>query len=442
MSYQRRFTLALADALINGPWTIDQLTRRLIDALGSVPPWRDKLLQNVYAQFESVHSHVKREELARFICADSIFQIAWSRHRGELRIRSYTLAPEPSPVVRLDCDLPPIENQKSLARWLGLSLNQLDGFADIRGMERRVPVDRMRHYHYRWKTKNDGRHRLLEIPKSRLRNVQRQIHRGILNRIPLHEACHGFRGGHSCLTYSAPHAGKRVVIRMDLEGFFTAITLRRIHALFTTVGYRSSVARQLAGICCNQVPHEELAVNDGLTFDDRRRYATPHLPQGAPSSPTLANLCAFRLDMRLASLAKSLDASYTRYADDLAFSGGPRLECGVDRFHALLCHIAADEGFSLNTRKTRVMRQGISQRLTGIVVNNHPNYPRGDYDRLKAILYNCVRYGPESQNKSQLGDFRSHLLGRISHVRAINPQRAGRLLDLFDRIQWNQIHYE
>src|SRR5439155_16121008 len=114
------------------------------------------------------------------------------------------------------------------------------------------------------------------------------------------------------------------------------------------------------------------------------------LPQGAPTSPALANLCAFRLDVRLCGLAKSLQAVYTRYADDLAFSGGELLERSARRFQVAVAVIAAEEGFALHFQKSRFMRQGVCQQLGGIVVNERPNVRRAVYDELKAILTNSM----------------------------------------------------
>jgi hypothetical protein len=170
--------------------------------------------------------------------------------------------------------------------------------------------------------------------------------------------------------------------------------------------------------------------------DLRRLYAQPHLPQGAPTSPALANLCAYRLDCRLAALAKSADATYTRYADDLAFSGEAAFARIVKRFQIHACATAMEAGFTVHHRKTRIMRQGVRQHLAGLVVNQRLNVRRADYDRLKATLTNCVRLGPQAQNRESHEDFYCHLLGRISFIAMIHPQRGQRLRKLFDQIVW------
>ena len=82
------------------------------------------------------------------------------------------------------------------------------------------------------------------------------------------------------------------------------------------------------------------------------------------------------------------------------------------------------------------MRRGVRQRLTGIVVNAHPNLPRPHYDRLKALLYNCARFGPDSQNRGGHRDFRARLAGQVGYVESLNPARGARLRALFDRIDW------
>jgi retron-type reverse transcriptase len=161
------------------------------------------------------------------------------------------------------------------------------------------------------------------------------------------------------------------------------------------------------------------------------------LPQGAPTSPALANLLAWRMDRRLHGLARRANANFTRYADDLAFSGDTDFANGLARFGKSIETILKEEGFALNASKTRVMSRNQRQQVTGIVVNEHCNFGRAEFDTLKAILHNCARTGPAPQNRAGERDFRAHLEGRVSWVEQINPPRGARLRRLFERIDWS-----
>ena len=178
--------------------------------------------------------------------------------------------------------------------------------------------------------------------------MQRSILAEILDSIPPHEAAHGFVKGRSIQSFASPHAGQRVVLRMDVRDFFPSISALRIQAFFRTAGYPDSVASFLCGLCTNAVPdaawHEHRgALGVEKAFELRGLYRRRHLPQGAPTSPSLANLCAYRLDARLAGLADSAGAVYTRYADDLAFSGNDQFERQVERFSDLVGAILLEE---------------------------------------------------------------------------------------------------
>jgi RNA-directed DNA polymerase len=228
---------------------------------------------------------------------------------------------------------------------------------------------------------------------------------------------------------------------MDLRDFFPSIVAARVVALFRTAGYPEAVARLLAGLCTNRVPSALWRRPDAPepgpdAWRTRQLYRGTHLPQGAPTSPALANLCAYRLDCRLAGLAASAGATYTRYADDLAFSGDGPFARSVDRFLALAGSIALEEGFAIRHRKTRVMRRGARQMLAGAVLNDRPNIARDDFDALKATLHNCLKLGPKGQNRDDHPDFRAHLAGRIAHVATLNPERAGRLRAVLEQIAW------
>jgi hypothetical protein len=274
-----------------------------------------------------------------------------------------------------------------------------------------------------------------------MKRIQKQILGEILEKISVHPAVHGFRRGRSIKTFAAPHVGQRVVLRMDLQDFFPSISGPRVQALFRTAGYPEPVANLLGGMCTNAAPRA-LWKEKGRNLDSesmaaaRNLYAWPHLPQGAPTSPYLANVCAYRVECRLTGFAEACGAVYTRYADDIAFSGGRNFERGVERFAVHAAAILMEEGFTVRHRKTRVMRQGVRQYLAGVVANRRLNVPRPDYDRLKAILTNCVRNGPASQNRESRADFCAYLQGRVSFVSMINPNRGAKLRTLLEKIEW------
>ena len=331
-------------------------------------------------------------------------------------------------------DLPAIESVAALTEWLQLNPGELEWLADLKGVLRHERPGKLVHYHYRLLTKATGEIRLIEAPKSRLKHIQRQILARILDKIPAHSAAHGFVSGRSIRTFTAPHVGRRIVLKMDLRDFFPSLAAARIEAFFRTAGYPELVADLLAGLCTNWSPR---ALWPGPEFREARDlYCRPHLPQGAPTSPALANLCFYRTDCRLAGLASSAGAVYTRYADDLAFSGDDEFARGVERFAAHVAVIVREEGFAVNHRKTRVMRQGVRQQLAGLVLNDRPNVKRAELDRLKATLTNCVRSGPEGQNRERHPQFRAHLEGRVNFVETVNSARGKQVRTIFDRIRW------
>ncbi len=334
--------------------------------------------------------------------------------------------------------LPDLPTAGDIADWLALSPGELDWFADLHGLNRKTSTTALRHYACKWIEKRNGAPRLIEAPKQRLARMQRRILHTLLDYVPPHETAHGFRARHSILTHARAHSGKGVVVRIDLQDFFTSIHAARVHALFTALGYPRDAARVLTGLCTHRTPSDVLqAAPPAVLWSTRRRLAAPHLPQGAPTSPALANLCAFGLDVRLESLAQTFDMAYTRYADDLTFSGPASCARQAQRLERLVASIALEEGFTVNHRKTRVMTQAMQQRVTGAVVNQRPGVDRRTFDRLKAVLYNCVRYGPGSQNHAAQQDWRAHLCGKVAHVAMLNPVQGKKLQALFQKIDWS-----
>ncbi len=143
------------------------------------------------------------------------------------------------------------------------------------------------------------------------------------------------------------------------------------------------------------------------------------------------------MDVRLSALASECRGRYSRYADDLAFSGDSELARGAARLLPRIAAIIADEGFRPNLRKTRVLRSSARQRLVGLTINARPNVARHERDRLEAILTNCVRHGPATQNRANHPDFRAHLEGRVAWVGSVNPRHEARLRALLDAVDWS-----
>ncbi|MFM9863369.1 MAG: reverse transcriptase family protein, partial [Micropepsaceae bacterium] len=274
----------------------------------------------------------------------------------------------------------------------------------------------------------------IEAPKPRTKIMQRRVLGEILNHLPPHDAAYGFVAGRSCAEAAAKHAGEHVVITVDLRDFFLSTPLRRVHAVFRCLGYPHAVARALTSLCSTSTPRHISAGH--FDHEGCQRHLSRHLPQGAPTSPALANLAALSLDRRLTGLANRFDARYTRYADDLTFSGDEAFHASADRFLKAVETIGRDEGYALNAAKTRVMPRHKRQTITGIVVNDHVNVPRDNFDALKATLTNCLRHGAPSQNRDAHSDFRAHLDGRIAWVERLNLRRGEKLRRLFDAVAW------
>jgi len=427
----------LALSIIDGEWTQPAVTDRLRRVLELHPQDIKQLAARLCFLYEQPPASFKR--LATLLLNEPLLEYFW-QHAAQQDIPGILLdTPQMQPPpANLRCfPLPRLDTLKDVALWLAVQPRELDWLADINGRQAQVVEPRLHHYRYRWVNKRSGGQRLIEIPKSQLKRIQRLILHDILDRILPHDAAHGFVRNRSCASYVAAHVGQPVILHLDLKDFFHGVPITKVLAFFRTLGYPAAVARTLMGLCSHGVS-PSLA---GKPFADqswqrRRQLRHPHLPQGAPTSGALANFSAYRLDCRLAGLARRYGLRYSRYADDLVFSGPETLRPQAAWIESVTGAIALEEGFCLNHRKTRVRSQSQSQRITGLVINEKINISRTDYDQLKATLHNCVRHGSESQNRCAHPDFRAHLAGRIAHVTHINPQRGKKLQQLFNAVHW------
>ena len=312
---------------------------------------------------------------------------------------------------------PVLSTPSDLAAALGLSIPRLRWLAFHTEVASRV------HYVQFTVPKRSGGTRPLNAPHRSLAEAQRWIFEEIVRKLPVEQPAHGFVAGRSILSNATPHCRHAVVINMDLEGFFPSIGFPRVRSVFQRLGYSPAVATILA-LLCTECPRRTV-VYDGVTY----HVATgPRgLPQGACTSPGLSNQVARRLDKRLAGLAAKLALTYTRYADDLTVSGGEGLEGRVGYVMARIRHLAGAEGFVVNEAKTRVLRQGTAQTVTGLVVNDRPGVRRAEVRRLRAILHRARSEGLARQNRAGRPEFVAWLRGKIAFVEMVRPEVGAKL---------------
>jgi hypothetical protein len=429
----------LAAAWLAEEWTRASLVAQAQNVLGPAARAAQRLLVRDLLAAAPASYPPSQDWLVTYLLASARFREASGRIAQKLGPLQPILKPARfAPADRFaGLRIPRLATPGDLAKWLHISVEHLDWFADTRHVHRKTAIPIFQHYNYKFIPKRQGSPRLLEEPKPRLKGIQRQILLEILNLAPVHPCAHGFVRKSSCLSAAQVHAGEPIVAALDLRDFFLRTKVSRVHSVFRSLGYPSPVAFLLTGLCTTSTPKSVFArSNAEHDHETRALYETLHLPQGAPTSPALTNLTTWQMDCRLWGLARAFEANYARYADDLTFSGDCSFAARLDRFLLGVKTIVEDEGFALNPQKTRIMRRAGSQRVLGLTVNSHLNVPRKAYNELKAILHNCRRNGPESENRANLPRFRAHLDGRINWVENVNPLRGAKLRRVFDEIKW------
>ncbi|MBB3326783.1 reverse transcriptase family protein [Microlunatus antarcticus] len=419
-------------------WTAPALVDAAGTALGHRYRWMSALVRQVLENHRFAPTD-RPYELSRFLLGRTALvehaERAAQRGRALRVVRISTVA---GVMGERRWPVPEVPDLPALADLLELPLEQLDWVVDARGLSRRTPDGPFHLHRHRWVERPGAVPRLLESPTPLLRAVLRRVLDRVLVWVPVHPAAHGFVRGRSAVTHARTHVGAASVVCLDLRSFFTSITVGRVNGLFRGLGYPEAVAWALACLCTHQTPVAVLGRmppggSEAARAWLRSSLRARHLPQGAPTSPALANLACFTLDRRLAGLAATAGLTYSRYADDLTFSG-PR--GSAHRLVASVGSIVRDEGFDLNPAKTRVRGTGERQEVTGLVVNERLNVTRAYHDQLRAVLHDATRNGPSAANRADHPDFRSHLEGRVGWVESVNPVRGRRLRAQLDAIVW------
>ncbi len=320
--------------------------------------------------------------------------------------------------------LPVMHTPADVANLLRLSITQLRWLAFHSDVATRT------HYVKFQIPKKSGGMRTLAAPHKKLKAVQHSILSNIVSLLPVTDAAHGFAVGRGIVSNANLHVNKTVVVNLDLENFFPTIVFPRVRAVFERYGYSGSVATILA-LLCTECPRAAVTYA-GVKYE--AATGPRGLPQGAPTSPALSNQVARKLDKRLLGVAAKLGLTYTRYADDLTFSGGDELTSKTGWLLAKVRHIAQEEGFAVNEKKTRVMRRSMAQTVTGVVVNDKPSVSRDELRRLRAILHRAKTEGLEAQNREGRPNFRDWLVGKIAFVSMVRSDVGAKLKAALDAL--------
>lgn len=217
-----------------------------------------------------------------------------------------------------------------------------------------------------------------------------------------------------------PHVNSEWIINIDLKDYFDSISQKKVLDFFLQLGYEDSVSEFLSNVC-TRFSH--------VTYQRA-------LPQGAPTSPLLANFLTINLDKDLERLAEELDMRYTRYADDITFSGVQKT-CPVTPRD--IENIIYEHGFRPNKPKTRIRYKGSRMMVTGLTVGNGVHVPKEYRKQVLRELHFAKKYGPENHCRkvcNEKGYFREWLLGRIMFVRSIDKEAGTRMLEIFNDINW------
>lgn len=262
--------------------------------------------------------------------------------------------------------------------------------------------------------KKSGDLRTIEAPVERLKDIQRWIKEEIVDKRPVSKYATGFRKNYSIIDNARLHVGKELVINVDIKDFFPSISYSDVFQMFNYMGYRKDVAHLLTKLCTN----------------DRNV-----LPQGAPSSPSISNRVVLKLDKRLGKLAESIGADYSRYADDITFSGKKTIASVVP----LVVSIIEEEGFTVNRKKTRLQYKYKRQEVTGLIVNDKISTPRKLEREIQNAIYFINKYGVFDHMKHIKCEklfYRDHLYGIAYYIHMVDPIKGDKYLRLLDNLEW------
>lgn len=254
----------------------------------------------------------------------------------------------------------------------GLPLIQtIDDFSELTHISKYTLYQLSFHSDKYYKTytipKKSGKLRTISQPSKKLKGLQSWILVNILNKLSVSTSCKGFEKGSSTYHNAEPHKGASCLLTIDLENFFPTITQKHVFSIFKSIGYSNLISVILSNIC---------------TYNEA-------LPQGSPCSPKLANLSAWQLDSRIQGYVGQRGINYTRYADDLSFSGQNPIK--IVHILPMIKKIIRDEEFKINNSKTRIAGMSRAKIITGLTLSNDSiGIGKEKYKKLRSKIFHLT----------------------------------------------------
>lgn len=257
-------------------------------------------------------------------------------------------------------------------------------------------------------TKVNGKKREINKPDSLLKKYQKAIYKNILTKISVSAYATAYHKGSSLRYSTAVHTGKPMILKLDIKNFFGSILYKSVQEMFINQGYDYFISTTLATLCCYK----------------------GRLPQGTSTSPAISNIIMREFDEKVADFCRERNIAYTRYSDDMTFSG----DFDKTEIIAFVESNLYNLGFRLNKKKTKLIQQGQRQTVTGVVVNKKQQLLKGYRKKIRQEVYYCQKYSVKSHIlNANLTDYMRpngdvyykeyllNLYGRINYALQINP---------------------
>ncbi len=292
------------------------------------------------------------------------------------------------------------------------------------------------------------RYRTICVPDARLMRVQRWIAQNILQVTPSHQASFAFTKDRDLRGAAAVHANAKWLVKMDVRQFFESISEVAVYRVFRTFGYGALLSFQMARICTRLPDHHNQGKRAHRGRVGRGPYSAKsagHLPQGAPSSPMLANRAVETLDRKVKRISTNSGWSYTRYADDLAFSRSDKARRGdAMKLVKLIEMSLASAGLVVHRQKTSIAAPGGRKILLGVLIDRgEPKLPKSFRNNIETHLYALLHsdIGAEKHRAnrgfSSLIGMRRHIMGLIAHAHQVDKAYAAKLYSEVNLVDWN-----